>query len=120
MTVLESLGKHLPEILRVHMADNSGVCVPEPSVAAEVRAVGQVYILAAQQSFIEHTELREEPRLDQEIRRDAIWRPSAQRPLLIPQPLGTSLNYGRGPVGDDRAADEIRPRIPGGVGHEFP
>src|ERR1700693_4685386 len=103
MTVLESLGKYLPKILGVHMADNGGVSVPELSAAAGVRAVGQVHILPAQQSLIEHAELREQPRSDQEIRRDAIWRPGAQRPLLIPQPLRKSLDPVRRPVGDDGA-----------------
>jgi hypothetical protein len=119
MSVLEPLGKHLSKILRVHMAHNGCIRVPEPSAVAEVGAVGQVNILAAQQGLIEHVELREQPRSHQEIRSDAVWRPGAQRPLLVPQPLRASLDRSRGPVREDGTADEIRPRIAGGVGHEL-
>src|SRR5437016_8732458 len=118
MAMLETLREHLPKISWIHVADHRRVSKTEAR-ASKMSAVGEVDVLTTQQSFVEHAQLEQQRPTNEEICRDGIRGLSVKRTLLIPQPLGKSLDPGPGLVSDDGAADEIGPRVAGRVGHEL-
>src|SRR5712692_10262474 len=71
MAMLETLREHLPKISWIHVGDHCRVRVTEAS-ASKIGAVGEVDVLATQQSFVEHAQLEQLPPTNEEICRDGI------------------------------------------------